>query len=154
GPGERTPDDRGAHRARRERRAPPRAAAAGGVRAGRSMTLAIASWGEGPPLALLHGFTGSGGAFDHLRVALGRHFGVIAPDLPGHGKSPLATGWDDALEDLRAALPRERVFLAGYSMGARLALAYALRHPSTVKALVLESGLPGIDEPGDRERRR
>ena len=118
------------------------------------MTLAVTSWGQGPPLVLLHGFTGAGSAFDHLRESLGPSFRVAAPDLPGHGQSPPATGWDDGLEELRAALPREPFFLAGYSMGARLALAFALRHPSSVRALVLESGSPGIHDPAERERRR
>jgi 2-succinyl-6-hydroxy-2,4-cyclohexadiene-1-carboxylate synthase len=118
------------------------------------VTLAVASWGEGPPLVLLHGFTGAGSAFDHLRDSLGGRFRCIVPDLPGHGNTPPATGWDDALDDLRAALPREPLFLAGYSMGARLALAFALRHPSSVRALLLESGSPGIEDGAERERRR
>ncbi|MFL5310050.1 MAG: 2-succinyl-6-hydroxy-2,4-cyclohexadiene-1-carboxylate synthase [Myxococcales bacterium] len=118
------------------------------------MTLATATWGRGAPLALLHGFTGAGSAFDHLRDTLGARFRVIAPDLPGHGASPEATGWDDALEALRHALPSEPFFLAGYSMGGRLALAFALRHPARVRALVLESGSPGIEDPAERDRRR
>ena len=118
------------------------------------MTLATTTWGAGMPLALLHGFTGAGSSFDHLRGALGARFRVTAPDLPGHGASAAATGWDDALAELRAALPREPFFLAGYSLGARLALAFALRHPDAVRAVVLESGSPGIDDAGERARRR
>jgi 2-succinyl-6-hydroxy-2,4-cyclohexadiene-1-carboxylate synthase len=118
------------------------------------VTLASTTWGSGAPLVLLHGFTGAGTAFDHLREGLGARFRVTAPDLPGHGNSPEATGWDDALEELRDALPREPFFLAGYSMGARLALAFALRHPASVRALVLESGSPGIADPAERDRRR
>ena len=118
------------------------------------MTLAVASWGEGPPLALLHGFTGAGSTFDHLRGSLQARFRCVVPDLPGHGKSPPATSWDDALDDLRSALPREPFFLGGYSLGARLALAFALRHPSSVRALLLESGSPGIEDVVEREHRR
>jgi 2-succinyl-6-hydroxy-2,4-cyclohexadiene-1-carboxylate synthase len=118
------------------------------------MTLAATTWGSGEPLVLLHGFTGAGSAFDHLRDALGARFRVTAPDLPGHGDSAPAASWDDALTGLRDALPREPFFLAGYSMGARLALAYALRHPASVRALALESGSPGIDDPAERGRRR
>jgi len=118
------------------------------------VTLALTTWGTGAPLALLHGFTGAGSSFDHLRESLGARFHVTAPDLPGHGASPEATGWDDALAELRAALPREPVFLAGYSLGARLALAFALRHPSAVRALLLESGSPGIADPAERQQRR
>jgi len=118
------------------------------------VTLAKATWGSGAPLVLLHGFTGAGSAFDHLRETLGACFRVTAPDLPGHGNSPEATGWDDALRALRDALPAQPFFLAGYSMGARLALAFALRHPGRVRTLVLESGSPGIEDPAERERRR
>ena len=118
------------------------------------MTLAKATWGSGAPLVLLHGFTGAGSAFDHLRETLGACFRVTTPDLPGHGNSPEATGWDDALRELRDALPAQPFFLAGYSMGARLALAFALRHPSSVRALALESGSPGVEDAAERARRR
>jgi 2-succinyl-6-hydroxy-2,4-cyclohexadiene-1-carboxylate synthase len=118
------------------------------------VTLSATTWGAGLPLVLLHGFTGAASAFDHLREPLGARFRVTAPDLPGHGNSAEATGWEDALEELRDTLPREPFFLAGYSMGARVALAFALRHPGSVRALALESGSPGIDDPEGRELRR
>jgi 2-succinyl-6-hydroxy-2,4-cyclohexadiene-1-carboxylate synthase len=107
-----------------------------------------------PSLALLHGFTGSGRSFDHLRDRLDGRFHVIAPDLPGHGASPDATGWDEAIDSLAASLGPSPLFLAGYSMGARLALAYALRFPDRVRALVLESGSPGIADRDERAGRR
>jgi 2-succinyl-6-hydroxy-2,4-cyclohexadiene-1-carboxylate synthase len=105
-------------------------------------------------LLLLHGFTGSGRSFDHLRERLDARFQVIAPDLPGHGSSPDATGWDDALDSLATALGPSPLYLAGYSMGARLALAYALRFPDRVLALLLESGSPGIADPDERAGRK
>ena len=107
-----------------------------------------------PTLALLHGFTGSGRSFDHLRDRLETKFRVVAPDLPGHGSSPDATGWDDAIDSLAAALGPDPLFLAGYSMGARLALAYALRFPGRVRALLLESGSPGIADADERAGRK
>jgi 2-succinyl-6-hydroxy-2,4-cyclohexadiene-1-carboxylate synthase len=117
------------------------------------VTLATTSWGTGEPLVLLHGFTGDGSAFDHLRGSLGTSFRAIAPDLPGHGRSAPATSWDDALEELRAAVA-DRALLVGYSMGARLALAFALRWPERIRALLLESGSPGIADQKERARRR
>ena len=118
------------------------------------MTLAVTSWGSGEPLAMLHGFTGAGSSFDHLRDALGARYRVIAPDLPGHGSSAPATSWDDALAQVRETFPPEPLFVAGYSMGARLALAFALSWPERVRALVLESGSPGIADPDERANRR
>jgi 2-succinyl-6-hydroxy-2,4-cyclohexadiene-1-carboxylate synthase len=117
------------------------------------VTLATANWGAGEPLALLHGFTGDGSAFDHLRDLLVPRFRATAPDLPGHGKSAPATSWDAALEELRVTLPDGAFCLAGYSMGARLALGFALRWPERVRALLLESGSPGIADADERARR-
>jgi 2-succinyl-6-hydroxy-2,4-cyclohexadiene-1-carboxylate synthase len=117
------------------------------------VTLATTSWGTGKPLVLLHGFTGDAGAFDHLRGSL-EQFRATVPDLPGHGSSAPATSWDAALEDLRIALPDDPFFLAGYSMGARLALSFALRWPRRVRALLLESGSPGIANADERASRR
>jgi 2-succinyl-6-hydroxy-2,4-cyclohexadiene-1-carboxylate synthase len=116
--------------------------------------LAVTSWGSGEPLALLHGFTGAGSSFDHLRGALGTRFRVLAPDLPGHGLSPPATSWDDALLALHEALGPGPLFLGGYSLGARLALAYTLRFPAAVRGLALESGTPGIASAAERAQRR
>jgi 2-succinyl-6-hydroxy-2,4-cyclohexadiene-1-carboxylate synthase len=45
--------------------------------------------GHGPPLLLLHGFSGSGLSWAGL-AGLGGRFRAIVPDLPGHG----TTGWD------------------------------------------------------------
>ena len=43
--------------------------------------------GEGPPLVLLHGFTGSIATWrSHLDMLAGQ-FSIVAVDLPGHGAS-------------------------------------------------------------------
>ena len=41
--------------------------------------------GSGRPLVLLHGFTGTGAAWDELLDGLGAGHRLIVPDLPGHG---------------------------------------------------------------------
>jgi 2-succinyl-6-hydroxy-2,4-cyclohexadiene-1-carboxylate synthase len=122
------------------------------------VTLHVRTSGSGPSLAAFHGFTGAGDAFDHLDLP----FQLVAPDLPGHGLSPPAVGWDAALFNLFDVLRDTHHFLTdavpryvyGYSMGARLALAYALRFPERVRAVVLESGSPGIEDDSERARRR
>ena len=96
---------------------------------------------------VLHGFAGSA-------KALLRFFpGADAPELPGHGAAPDATSWEAALDGLSASL-RGPSLLFGYSMGARLALALALRHPERVERLVLESGTAGIEDLVARARRK
>jgi 2-succinyl-6-hydroxy-2,4-cyclohexadiene-1-carboxylate synthase len=96
---------------------------------------------------VLHGFAGSA-------KALLRFFpGAAAPELPGHGAAPDATSWEEALDGLASSLDRPAV-LFGYSMGARLALALALRYPRRIGRLVLESGTAGLGDAAARARRR
>jgi 2-succinyl-6-hydroxy-2,4-cyclohexadiene-1-carboxylate synthase len=93
---------------------------------------------------LLHGFAGGPRSFPAQLDAL-------APDLPGHGAAPDALSWEACLDALEPLID-ERTMLIGYSMGARIALALALRRP--VARLVLESGTAGIEDAGERLRRR
>ena len=126
--------------------------------------LAARRWGNGPlPLLLLHGFTGSGASFDHLEPCLSGLVSASAPDLPGHGGSPVLSpvaGRDafsaaaDTVARTIAASFGGPVHLAGYSMGARLALAVALEHPKAVRSLLLESGGAGLASPTVRAERR
>lgn len=112
-------------------------------------TLAHVSWGEGSPLLLIHGFTGNRDAWSHLRPLLGSRYRVLAPDLPGHGESPIAadTTFHGTVERLLVLLDAqglERVDVAGYSLGARVALGLCLFAPDRVGRLVLESVSPGL----------
>jgi pimeloyl-ACP methyl ester carboxylesterase len=96
-----------------------------------------------PTVVLLHG-----AGFDHTTWALhsrwfAHHgFGVLAPDLPGHGRSagaPLATiadmaDWTAALLDASGVA---KARLIGHSMGSLIALETAARHPAKVSGLSL-----------------
>ncbi len=99
--------------------------------------------GHGPPVILLHGWAASSECWTYTVEALRGRFTVIAPDLPGHGRSAggrwpyeLAfycrwlTGLLDALE-----LPP--VTLMGNSLGGALSIAWALTHPGRVSRVVL-----------------
>lgn len=94
--------------------------------------------GEGPPVLLLHGFSGNaeinwfGPGIARKIAAAG--YTVIAPDLRGHGASPVA---DPATPWPRDAIARDQIALMkhlgqkpygiiGYSMGALSALRYHL----------------------------
>ena len=118
--------------------------------------------GRGPALMMLHGYAGTARSLDGLASALSGEYTTIRPDLPGHGRS--AGAWrddgrdfDHALSRLAGALERTGHASAdwiGYSMGARLALGCALRHPQCVRSLVLVGGRAGIADPAERAARR
>jgi pimeloyl-ACP methyl ester carboxylesterase len=80
---------------------------------------------------------------------------VIAPDLPGSGRSrPLRRGRADVfadaqfMDDFTKALGIERVVVHGHSMGGLVGGVFAGRVPDRVERLVLTSApLPGLPDP-------
>lgn len=110
--------------------------------------------GESPPLVALHGFTQTGAMYAELAGLLGRE--VLAPDLPGHGRSsevPVSfasavNGVAEVLAALGGPSP-----LVGYSQGGRIALGVALERPELVSNLVLVSASVGIQDESEREER-
>ena len=108
--------------------------------------------GEGLPVVLLHGFTGSGDSMSDLVSPYTNR--VIAPDLIGHGLSPapdqLGVYKMEAMVGQLHHLIQERFevpgVLCGYSMGARLALSYSFEHSQDISGLVLIGGTPGIED--------
>lgn len=96
-----------------------------------------------PTTVLLHGFNSSAAFNAPLLQTLRPHVRrVIAPDLPGHGYSSAPSRLDGGLvyEGARDALDRaldEPALLVGNSMGAAIALRYAIDRPEKVRALAL-----------------
>ena len=88
-------------------------------------------------LLLLHGLGQGPGSWDGVLDALGPDPGAACPDLFGLcGGAPDYPALYTALEDYAGALP-EPVLLCGLSLGAVLALDYAIRCPERVAGLVL-----------------
>ena len=96
-----------------------------------------------PTIVLLHG-----AGFDHSSWALhsrwfAHHgYNVLAPDLPGHGRSsgaplPAISDMADWTAALIEAAGAARARLVGHSMGSLIALETAARHPAKVSALSL-----------------
>jgi 2-succinyl-6-hydroxy-2,4-cyclohexadiene-1-carboxylate synthase len=118
--------------------------------------------GAGPPLLLLHGFTGRGAAWGTHAAAFARSFRAIVVDLPGHGRTGIAAdparmSVERTADDLAAILARAGTTPAavlGYSLGARIALRLAVAHPEAVTRLVLESPSAGLATAAERDARR
>jgi pimeloyl-ACP methyl ester carboxylesterase len=96
-----------------------------------------------PAIVFIHG-----AAFDHSvwqwqsRYLAHHGFSVIAPDLPGHGRSPGAVrrtigDWADWIAALIESAGLERAAVVGHSMGSLIALDTAIRHPARVQKLAL-----------------
>jgi pimeloyl-ACP methyl ester carboxylesterase len=109
--------------------------------------LAGESLGEGEAaLVLLHGLSASRRYVVHGSKFLPRRgFLALAYDARGHGRSAapgMGEGYDytglaaDLEAILDARLPGRRVVLAGHSMGAHTAIAYAVRRPERLAGLV------------------
>jgi pimeloyl-ACP methyl ester carboxylesterase len=107
-----------------------------------SRTLSWEAVGDGPPLILLHGLSGSRRWWERNVTALAPHFRTYTVDLPGFGESrgvrwsrlehtaDLLCGW---MTDQGIA----RAHVAGHSMGGAVAALLASHHPETVDRLVL-----------------
>ncbi len=112
-----------------------------------------------PTLVFLHGFLGSGAQWQTVCDAF-PDYPTLAPDLPGHGDTPLpphTMDFDWLGEWLCAWLDAHQirqVVMVGYSMGGRLAWHFAARHPERLSGLVIESAAPGIREADIRAQRR
>lgn len=115
--------------------------------------------GEGIPVVLLHGFTGSSATWNSLIDYQPQGLQFIVIDLPGHGrtKGNIIKTMESCCRDLYQLLRNlnlPKFFLAGYSMGGRTALTYARYFPETIQGLMLESASPGLENDDDREVRR
>lgn len=119
--------------------------------------LAYHDVGEGPPVIFLHG-SGPGvtgwANFGHVLPALSRGLRCLVLDQPGFGASERPDRYDrnylrvsaEAVLGLVDALELEQVALVGNSMGADVAVRFALDHPKRVNRLLL-NGAGGTGVP-------
>lgn len=114
--------------------------------------------GEGIPIVLLHGFTGSHHTWSSFISKWQEHFQLITIDLPGHGKTVTKTSrtMESCCHDLRQLfdhLELTTFHLLGYSMGGRVALSFAMFYPQYISSLILESTSPGLQAEDERNER-
>lgn len=112
------------------------------------MTLAHDLTGEGPPLILIHGVTLDRRMWEPNLPALAASHRVVRVELRGFGATPPPDGPYSHEADLLALLAElgiDRAAIVGMSMGAAVALEFALAHPDAVAALVLvDADMPGV----------
>jgi pimeloyl-ACP methyl ester carboxylesterase len=96
---------------------------------------------SGPRVVFVHGLFGQGKNWTTIAKGLAGDHRVTLLDLPNHGHSPWTERVDylDMTETVAAELRSlgEPVTLVGHSMGGKVALQLALRHPELLRALVV-----------------
>jgi 3-oxoadipate enol-lactonase len=111
--------------------------------------------GTGPDIVLIHGFHTDLREWDDVTATLRTSHRVLRYDVRGHGRSTIPANLPASADDLRALLDElqiARVTIVGLSMGATIALDFALTHPAYVDRLVLISpGIPGIAVTANRD---
>lgn len=115
--------------------------------------------GSGPPVILLHAFPLSSGMWEAEIQAISHAARVIAPDLPGFGKSARQTA--PSIPEMAHAVAqlldylnvKEPAFVGGLSMGGYVAFEFLRNFPSRVRALGLFSTRAAPDTPEGRENR-
>src|SRR5689334_13904706 len=110
------------------------------------MRLHVHRWGQGPSVVLVHGGLLGGREAWRAQRPLTERWTLLAPDRPGHGRSP------DARQDFEPEavlvaeqLLTEPVHLVGYSYGGVVAVLAAAARPGNVRTLtVVEPPATGV----------
>lgn len=125
-------------------------------------TLAANVESKNTPIVLVHGFCGAVGLWIPNIDALSENRPMYAFDLLGFGRSsrpsfstdPIVaeTQFIESIEDWRREMKLEQFILMGHSFGGYLSVAYSLKYPQRVKALILVDpwGFPEIPSPSSK----
>jgi pimeloyl-ACP methyl ester carboxylesterase len=95
-----------------------------------------------PTVLCLHGSGADSIVWSAQLSRLRRNYSIIAPDLPGHGRSEgsalqSAAGYAEWLHTFVQALGLERFFLMGHSFGGAISQEYACAYHEHIAGLVL-----------------
>jgi pimeloyl-ACP methyl ester carboxylesterase len=121
------------------------------------MDLYSTSYGDhGPHLLILHGLFGMSDNLHHVAKALSDRHQVLALDLRNHGRSPhdpvmTYEAMAGDVVDLMDARGIPAAAVMGHSMGGKVAMELALRHPAHVAALVVVDIAPRSYPPHHEE---
>src|SRR5580658_1328892 len=100
---------------------------------------------DAPKLLLLHGFPSASHMFRDLIPLLADRFHLVAPDLPGFGKSdaPPRASFDrlaDAIDRFTDLIGFDRYAIYVFDYGAPTGFRLAVRHPDRITAIVSQNG--------------
>jgi pimeloyl-ACP methyl ester carboxylesterase len=116
--------------------------------------------GKGTPVVFVHGFGEDASLWENQIKGLETRFLVIAPDLPGSGKSEIIVdlsieGMASWLKDLLNILQVSKCILIGHSMGGYISLAFAEKYPEMLFGLGLfhSTAYPDSEEKKSTRRR-
>ncbi len=120
------------------------------------LSLRVLEWsGEGVPLVLIHGFGNEAHIWDDFAPLVAPHYRTLAIDQRGHGESDhdpeRRYDYDSLVADLEAAtaaLGIERMVLVGHSLGGRVSMFFAGKHPERMAGLVIVDSAPEFDPRG------
>ncbi|MEL6635279.1 MAG: alpha/beta fold hydrolase [Bacteroidota bacterium] len=106
------------------------------------MELNYKSFGQGPPLVILHGLFGMLDNWQTIAKQLAAQHSVFIVDQRNHGRSPHTEDFNYRLlaEDLRGFLESQWIYrshILGHSMGGKTAMQFALDYPEMVEKLVV-----------------
>jgi pimeloyl-ACP methyl ester carboxylesterase len=107
-------------------------------------------YGEGIPLLLLHGGSGSIVHFENFIPSLAEKFRVIAIDSPGHGRSEMSDSLSyqllaDYFSKCIDILKLDSVYIVGWSDGGNAALILAADRPEKVKRALISGANSRLD---------
>ncbi|MEZ5171000.1 MAG: alpha/beta fold hydrolase [Acidimicrobiia bacterium] len=102
--------------------------------------------GQGPAILLVHGMAGSAETWSPIVPALASRFTVIAPDLPGHGRSAKTHSdyslgaFANTLRDLLLVLEADHVTVVGQSLGGGIAMQFGYQFPEMADRVAVVGG--------------
>ena len=115
--------------------------------------------GSGPPVLITHGFGSSTKAWEGQAETLSDAYRIITWDMRGHAGTdspvdPAQYSEAATVDDMAAILDHlgiENAVIGGLSLGGYMSLAFNLKYPGRVRALMLFDTGPGYNNPKGRE---
>ena len=115
--------------------------------------------GSGPPVLITHGYSSSTRAWEGQAKSLSDTYRIITWDMRGHAETDSPEEQEKyseaaTVDDMAALLDHlgiEKAVISGLSLGGYMSLAFNLKYPERVRALMLFDTGPGYNNPKGRE---